>query len=151
MQLPHSQHLVLLVHLQQTNINMVRVIRGSGAVVLRFWIRYLEKTGGFPCIFLLRDVCSPHEVVGVHPGLRGMMRAWAKSFKKREITTRVALYITMDSGIWGRAMRQTSRQRAIKYRDETISHSSLLPGLTPTLYLPPMKCQAVIHCHVHPP
>lgn len=56
------------IHLQQANINKVKVISGTGGgAVIRFWIRFLEETGGFPHFFYhgMFTVNLLSEVVGV--------------------------------------------------------------------------------------
>lgn len=97
-----------------------------------------SRQGVFPTLF---TVCPLSAMVGVwgHAHLFGEdWNALPSLLRRREITTRVALYITMDSCTWGgRAIWQTSLPLAIKLQEETI-HSPQQGGVMDTFFFLPL-------------
>lgn len=107
-----------------------------------------KRDRGLSPLFLPWDVyCLSSQWSG--GGLRSRPTMWGrweglgKSFEWREITTRVALYITMESWTWGRAMWQTSLQLAIKHQGETIRSAQQTGMIITFFFLPLTKSPAV--------
>lgn len=110
-----------------------------------------KRDQGLSPLFLPWDVyCLSSQWSG--GGLRSRPTMWGrweglgKSFEWREITTRVALYITMESWTWGRAMWQTSLQLAIKHQGETADWND-----HHIFFLTSHKIACCNHCHLQPP
>lgn len=105
-----------------------KIISGTGRAVLSVWS--LADDEGFSpfCCRGMFTVCPLSKVVGVWghgPFCVQDLKALLSLLRGGEITTRVTLYITMDScTCGGRAVWQTSLPLAIKHGRETIHVSA---------------------------